>query len=585
MSEYFHQLAFLPKREQLPYLETKMTKLPVGFAIGLLRYPCCCVPLFYIIISLENMATSASFATKARVIGEMNNFTGNRHLSDHEVAILNRAAEFGIRQMSPENKKIKVRGILGFEKESEPGTRVLLKLHVLYQEERGPLRDRYLSVYVNKNQTGGVKFKLNSSQRKEERISRDVTEKRSCDQLSSEANCAKCGFNGICVQGTARISPWLKFALKTQRELQIDVPADHVQVLGAHNSYNNRASGYGDLDDCHWPLRTDDVCISLANQEFSFTDQLNMGVRNIEIDLWDCFGKIRMSHGNNEMKVGCLPWDKEFTEGMKEISNWTRKSENRNEIVEIYFDDHTTESADWPINHAIKKYFGNKVLTPADLKMKFSHRWPTIRKMRQIKKTVIFIDENNDHSGCYLHQHFWTKGLTVNSFSPQLKNCSAVGDNKEAVRIYSDSTVYGPLWNGIKQQGTIMDFKKYLLCGVRLPCADQINSELMKTAVFTWAELEPKHPINESSCVVLSSVGRWHLAECNEDHYFACVSKLNENIWSVSSGVGKYLNPSCQDSMEFSVPRNGYQHQELVKTARGKNVWLNLTPFIPLLKS
>jgi len=106
----------------------------------------------------------------------------------------------------------------------------------------------------------------------------------------------------------------------------------------------------------------------------------------------------------------------------------------------------------------------------------------------------------------------------------------------------------------------------------------------MKTAVFTWAEGEPKHPINESSCIVLSSEGRWRLDECDEDHYFACVSKLNENIWDVSSGVGKYLNPLCKDGMEFSVPRNGYQHQELVKTSKGKTVWLNLTPFIPLLR-
>ena len=417
-------------------------------------------------------------------------------------------------------------------------------------------------------------------------ISRNEVEENPCGQVSREANCSKCGANGICVQGSARISRWLQFALKTQRELQIDIPVNYVQVLGSHNSQNNRASGHGNFDGCHWPLRADDVwCISLANQEFSFTDQLNMGVRSLEIDLWECFGKIRMSHCSEWMKLGCSPWDKEFAEGLKEISDWTRKSKNRNEIIEIYLDDKTTEEATWTINNAIKQYFGDKVLTPADLKLKFSDKWPTIREMRQIQKTVIFIDENNNHSGHYLHEHFWTEWLTVNSFSPQLNNCSAVGgNNKETVRIYGDSTVYGPFWNGIKQQGTIMDFKKYLLCGVSFLNADHINSELMKTAVFTWAEGEPKHPIDDSSCAVLSSEGRWHLAQCNEYHYFACVSKLNENIWSVSSGVEKYSNPLCQEGMKFSVPRNGYHHQELVKIAKGKKVWLNLTPIIPLLK-
>ncbi|XP_078384500.1 uncharacterized protein LOC144666934 [Oculina patagonica] len=411
-----------------------------------------------------------------------------------------------------------------------------------------------------------------------------VKEDNSCDQLSREANCSDCGSYGICVQGAARISPWLQFALKTQRELQIDVPVDHVQVLGAHNSYNNRASGYAHLDDCHWPLREDDVCISLANQEFSFTDQLNMGVRHLEIDLWECFGKIRMSHGNSDIMFGCWPWDNEFTEGIKEISDWTRKSENRNEIIEIHFDDHTNDSQDWSINHAIKEYFGDRVLTPDDLKLNFSDRWPTTRELRQMKKTVIFIDEHS-HSGRYLHEHFWSEAFTVNRFSSQLENCSEVGNKKESVRVYSDSTVYGPLYNGIKDTGNIMDFKKYLLCGVNIPCADQINAGLMKTAVFTWADGEPKQPINESSCVTLSSEGRWYLAHCSEDHYFACVSKRDKNLWSVSSGVGKYNNPLCREDMKFSVPHNGYQHQELVKISEGKTVWLNLTPFIPLLKS
>ena len=411
-----------------------------------------------------------------------------------------------------------------------------------------------------------------------------VKEENSCDQLSREANCSDCGFNGICVQGAARISPWLQFALKTQQEIQIDVPINHAQVLAAHNSYNNRASGYGYLDDCQWPLREDDVCISLANQEFSFTDQLNMGIRHLEIDLWACFGKIRMSHGNNGIMFGCWPWDKELTEGLKEISDWTRKSENRNEIVAIYFEDHTSDSQDWSINHAIKEHFGDKVLTPDDLKVNFTDRWPTTRELRQMKKTVIFFDEHS-HSGRYLHDQFWSKAFTVNSFSSQLENCSAVGNNKESVRVYSDSTVYGPLYNGIKDTGSIMDFKKYLSCGVNILCADQINAGLMKTAVFTWAEGEPKQPINESSCVTLSSEGRWHLAECSEDHYFACVSKRNENIWRVSSGVGKYKNPLCPEDMEFSVPHNGYQHQQLVKISLGKAVWLNLTSFISLLKS
>lgn len=546
-----------------------------------------------------NVSPRSSFASQVKDpvkgVGKMNYRAGtqlqnnlrNYHLSNEEAVILNSAAEFGIQRLySGGHKETKLRRILDFEKETVSNVQVLYKLRVLYQDEHGPLKDRHFGVYVHKDRTGDVKFKLKSQKSgKRERLPRHQSLENSCDQLSTEANCSKCGFHGICVRGTAKISPWLQFALKTQRELQIDVPVNHVQVLGAHNSFNNRASGYGDLDDCHWPLRTDDVCISLANQEFSFTDQLNMGIRNLEIDLWKCFGKIRMSHGNSDLKLGCLPWDKEMQDGMKEISDWTRKSGNRNEIIEIYFDDHTSNSEDWSINHAIKKYFGDKVLTPNDLKLKFSGQWPSIRGMRHMKKTVIFMDDANDHSGRYLHDHFWSKAFTVRTISSQLENCSTIGNSEDSVRIYSDSTIYGPFWNGIKQTGTIMNFKKYLFCGANILSGDQINTGLMKTAVFTWAEGEPKQPIEETSCVVLSSEGRWHVAECSEEHNFACVSKRDKNRWSISSDVGKYLNPLCEEGMEFSVPHNGYQHQQLVKTSKGKTVWLNLTPFIPLLRN
>ena len=497
--------------------------------------------------------------------------------------ILNKAAEFGIRRFSGSRTNIKLRGILDFVKNTRSHSVTLYRLHVLYQDRNGPLKYKYFSVYVGKSHTGGLKFKLKSQNRKYKRSPRQKNVKTVCDQLSKGANCSKCGFHGICVRGTAKISSWLQFALKTQREIQIDVPVDHVQFLGSHNAFNNRASGYGDLDDCHWPLKYDDVCISLANQEFSFTDQLNMGVRHLEVDLWNCFGKIRMSHGNGELNLGCSPWDKEFIEGMEEISEWTKKSKNRNEIIQIYFDDHTSARDDSAINHAIKQYFGDKVITPSDLKLKFSGRWPSMREMRLMNKTVIFID-SNDHLGKYLHRHFWTNGFNVKGFASKLENCSAIRNSDEVIRIYSDSTNYGPLWNGAKQAGTIMDFKKYLLCGVSIPSADQINVELMKTAVFTWAEGEPKQPITKSTCVILSGDKRWYVTNCADKHYFACVSKRDKTHWNISSEMENYLNPTCQENMEFTVPRNGYEHQQLVEAAKGKTVWLNIAPFIPSLK-
>ena len=516
-----------------------------------------------------------------KVLNKLN----KQHLSQQEILSLNKVAEFGIQRYSSAIKNIRLRRILDFAKNTRSPSLELYKLHALYQVEQGPLKDQYFSVFVRKNSTGSINFHHKSQDKKNKRsLSHQRNGKTvQCDQLSKDANCSRCGFHGICAQGTARISSWLQYALKTQRELQVDIPVNRVQFLGAHNAFNNRASGYGDLDDCHWPMKGDEVCISVANQEFSFTDQLNMGVRHLEIDLWNCFGKIRMSHGNENFKIGCSPWDKELTEGMSEISEWTQKPRNRNEIIQIYFDDHTNPRDKSTINQFITDYFGNKVLTPTDLKVKFSGRWPSMRGMRRLKKTVIFIDPD-DRSGQYVHSQFWTQGFNVKGFASQLNNCTAAGKSDQIIRIYSDSTNYGPFWNGPKKAGTILNFKKYLLCGVAISSADQINTELMKTAVFTWAEGEPRQPITYSSCVILSADERWHVTSCDEKHYFACVLKMDKTHWNISSDLDKYSKPSCPENMEFSVPNNGYEHQGLVQAVKGKTVWLNIAPFLPLLK-
>ena len=81
-----------------------------------------------------------------------------------------------------------------------------------------------------------------------------------------------------------------------------------------------------------------------------------------------------------------------------------------------------------------------------------------------------------------------------------------------------------------------------------------IKSKLIKTAVFIWADGEPRQSITYSSCFILMADERWHVTNCAEKYYFACVLKTH---WNISSGLDKYSKPSCQENMEFSVPRNG----------------------------
>lgn len=404
-----------------------------------------------------------------------------------------------------------------------------------------------------------------------------------CDQLSKLANCSKCGYRGRCEKGTAHISPWLAFALKTQREIQIDVPFDQIQMVSAHNAFNDRADGYGEVDNCPWPPPYKRTCLDLANQEFSFTDLLNMGVRGMEIDPWWCFGKMLMSHDLDKAYEGCAPWDREFEDGIKEIGKWVHKPENAQEVIRLYFEDGATHTYghDLLINGPVAKYLGDKVLTPNESRKYFPGRWPTTRELRKLNKTVIIAGFGDQHGGDYIFDIYWHE-TTRNKFvaSP---NCSGIEQGNPS-RIYCDSTEYIFFWNGPKKTGVILDFSKFMKCGVTYPAADQVNPVLLETAVFTWAKGEPSKPLTEASCVLLDSkTERWHIGHCQEEHMFACQSIKNINAWMTSVTTGPYTKPVCPDGYHFSIPHNGFQHQQLVNVMKGRAVWINITPYIDLL--
>lgn len=91
-----------------------------------------------------------------------------------------------------------------------------------------------------------------------------------------------------CVPGSVQISPWLRYAMATQRYLQYATPINYVQMIGTHNSAITYANAYGSYDNAltllfTWLMKSP-VKWRTADQQISLTDQLNMGIRQIELD-------------------------------------------------------------------------------------------------------------------------------------------------------------------------------------------------------------------------------------------------------------------------------------------------------------
>jgi len=121
----------------------------------------------------------------------------------------------------------------------------------------------------------------------------------------------------VCEDGSVKIDPWLAFALKTQREIQYDVPLNRVSMPSTHNSAITMADGYGLSEDffnglVH--LISSDWQVYIANQQLGLTDQYNLGVRHFELDIHWWVDAIRICHAggvNIQALDDLVAWIKE----------------------------------------------------------------------------------------------------------------------------------------------------------------------------------------------------------------------------------------------------------------------------------
>ena len=104
----------------------------------------------------------------------------------------------------------------------------------------------------------------------------------------------------ICKAGTVLTIPQMQFAIRTQSTLStLSTFCEH-QSIGTHNSAITAAYGYG-VEDRYYSLLLSSFYLQFkqvrtVSQYYSLTDQLNMGVRHIELDIHFFHNQLRISH-------------------------------------------------------------------------------------------------------------------------------------------------------------------------------------------------------------------------------------------------------------------------------------------------
>ena len=333
-------------------------------------------------------------------------------------------------------------------------------------------------------------------------------------------------------------------------------------------------------------------------QYMSLTDQLRIGVRHVEVDIWwgplendivVCHSPIplypigevnRQAEAANltlewePAKMSCAGTKRMFQDVLKEIRDWMLLEENLNEILVLYFDTkfYLSPEAVTQSNNEIIDVFGSMLWTYTD----GSPLTHTVEELLAAGKRIMI--ENGREEWLHpsegdpvvFYPTIWTHQFSANSME-EFPNCTVEGDSS---------------WYGQQQvralDGTFIEAATR--CGVQVASADYINPDDMKLYVWSWDQQEPS---SAEGCVAMLPSGRWATLDCATELPFACLRANSEqpagygldwvvNLDEGASGTWDQAKAACSSvQLQFAAPHNGYSNNVLLTKGYGQSMWLN----------
>nr|MCU0228415.1 hypothetical protein [Bryobacterales bacterium] len=193
--------------------------------------------------------------------------------------------------------------------------------------------------------------------------------------------------DGVCVNEKRRLlrptGGWTAWAMQEQRyRISLDEPINKVTWLGSHNAFANSNQGFNS------PLYT--------NHVYSITDQLNWGVRHLELDphYYGASSPLRsnadrLCHASTT--IACLlPGYGQRLLGfaLNEINTWL--AANPGEVVVIKLNDKNANGS--TMRQEIKARLSNRLVRPPST----FQRWPTMREIRNSGRQILFMQHDNN---------------------------------------------------------------------------------------------------------------------------------------------------------------------------------------------
>lgn len=344
--------------------------------------------------------------------------------------------------------------------------------------------------------------------------------------------------------------------------LQADAPLNRVQVMGAHNAWND--------SDATW-----------ANQRWPLEKLLDNGVRNIDLDIHLDGGVVTLCHSECNQIYSA---EDSYTGELSKIRNWLLS--HPREFVFIDLEDRVGNQA--LVEGPLRSIFGSLLYAPSS---KPSGRWETPREMVAKGQRVLVKSANHWYDGSLIWdgrqfatgaaggwnsrpvKYFDMASCRLDGNALSLGSIYAISDSKLGKDILPDG------W--VDETGTIdsSNVARLFACGVNNVDADRWDDGLTGAAVWHWGAGEPNN-VGGEHCAERRSDGRWNDVGCAVLRRFACQNIANADDWRVTAGSGAWAQGRAQCVSEFpgyrfAVPANSYQNQRLLAVSGGQGLWLN----------
>lgn len=443
-----------------------------------------------------------------------------------------------------------------------------------------------------------------------------------------------------CADDTLIVDPWLINSIRFQYNLTALRSWRWGPILGTHNGFISRANGFGLTEDLASSLysRTstvDSTHVRVPNQRFGPKSLLTLGIRELELDIWDflCDGinfdvcvchspvpdpiqVIDLQQAADKLNLGPLKYNPfrelcsnyTITWALTQVKEWLLQ--NPSDVAEIFLDNRVAAMNIDLVTAAINVTFGDMLLTPPYLKSMYNGKFPSRTELVRVGKRIII--ESNDYlDNNYTGSQFpnfvfwpttWTDQPSCTDAVP-FPNCT----------LHGDSSWYG---NGLPrlldggdlafspteevEKGIVLKpngLTDLINCGINNIGLADVTPTALAGAVWSWASSEPRQVASSCAAAAMTLVrGQWQNKPCKSLYRAVCRKGDNTlpagdkpDLWQITNTAVSFTDAPGQCLSEFGsdfifdVVRDGRENQLIAQRMlfdgtfqRGSGAWMNV---------